>query len=320
MAKSSKKEIRVGLVFGSDRYSAKYPYSFSVWDMLASFERTNKIPLTSSSDPLGTWFQPVLTIGEKKVDNLFLLCQTLKHLRVPTKGGVLINVSFTQADFKLVDLPMKLEEAREAVRNAFPAKAKAKTAALSDKMDIDSTTSSGSNEIVLPDLTPGKTKPTSRDFGAQCGKVSRKLYEFLSGITDPSEWETARKTTRVIIKNLKKKDEKFQRFKRTHPAIQQKVLRHAGAEEFFSVVGFKPFDTDYLGFAPNVHPSEIEMYIDRTIREIENSRYVPPVVPIPDIPISTKVWSRENLRAKKGGLCSCQPEKQIRKKSRRAGL
>jgi len=312
MASASKKEIRVGLVFGSDRYSAKYPYSFSVWEMLASFERTNKIPLTSSSDPLGTWFQPVLTIGEKKLDNLFLLCHTLKQLRIATKGGVLINVNFAQAPFKLTDLPMQLEEAREKVKAKFPAKAK--NPAVS-KMEIDSAASSSkeSEELAYPDLTPGKTKPTSRDFGVQCGKVSRKLYEFLSGIADPGEWETARKTTRAIIKNLKKEDEKFQRFKRTHPAIQQKVLRHAGAEEFFSTVGFKPFDSDYLGFAPNVHPEEIEMYIDRTLREIENARYVPPVQPIPDVPVSTKVWSRENLRAKKQAYAAANKKESTQK-------
>jgi len=320
---SSKKEIRVGLVFGSDRYSAKYPYSFSVWEMLASFERTNKIPLTSSSDPLGTWFMPVLTIGEKgvekKLDTLLLLCQTFKQLRVQTKGGVLINVTFAQAPFKLVDLPMQLEEAREEVRSKFPAKPKASAkpsifdSVNSSKMEVESSSTESEGAAKYPDLTLGKTKETSREFGVQCGRVSRKLYEFLSGVTDPAEWETARKTTRAIIKNLKKEDEKFQRFKRTHPAIQQKVLRHPGAEEFFTIVGFKPFDTDYLGFQPSIHPDETEMYIDRTLREIENARYVPPVQPIPDIPISTKVWSRDNLRKARTAYKAANQKEQTEK-------
>merc|ERR1711879_988267 len=109
----------------------------------------------------------------------------------------------------------------------------------------------------------------------------------------------ARKTTKAIIKNLKKEDEKFQRFKKTHPAIQQKVLRHPGAEEFFVTVGFKPFGDDYFGFQPDVHPSEVDMFVDRIVRDLENAQYVAPIEPIPDIAISTKVWSRENLRAQK---------------------
>jgi len=299
-SKKKQKEVRVGLVFGSDRFSAKYPNTFSLWEMLVTFERTNKIALTSSQDPLGTWFMPVLTIKDKKIDNLFLLCQTLRQLRINSKGGVLINVSFTQAGFKLVDLPVKLEEAREKVKEAFPVVATKKPEAKSEDSSNSSKSPTSPDGVQYPDLTIGKNKgATSRDYETKCGRVARKLYEYLSAIASKTEWETARKTTKAIIKNLKKEDEKFQRFKKTHKAIQEKVLRHPGAEEFFVEVGFKPFGDDYFGFAPDLHPDEVDMYIDRIVRELENSQYVPPKEIIKDVAISTKVWSRDNLRAQK---------------------